>query len=264
MKALTRKLWRDLFHLRGQAIAIALVVACGVATLVTTRTAYDSLVATQASYYAEYRFGDVFARCKRAPDRVARQLAAIPGVAEVRTRLVFDVTLDVPGLPEPGTGELVSVPERRAPILNDLHLRSGRWLEPGRRDEVLISDAFAEANGLHEGDTLAAVLNGRWQQLRIVGVALSPEFVFVIRAGDVLPDNRRFGVLWMSREAMGPAFDLDGAFNDVVLALAPGASEAEVIAQVDHLLDPYGGASPTGAGTRSRTPSCPTRSRRTA
>jgi putative ABC transport system permease protein len=85
------------------------------------------------------------------------------------------------------------------------------------------------------------VLNGRWQHLRIVGVALSPEFVFVIRGGDVLPDNRRFGVLWMSREAMGPAFDLDGAFNDVVLALAPGANEAEVIAQVDRLLEPYGG-----------------------
>jgi len=241
VRALQRKLWRDLTHLRGQVLAIALVVACGVATLVTTRTAYDSLVVTQASYYAEYRFADLFASCKRAPEWVAQRIAAIAGVAELRTRLVFEVTLDVPGLAEPATGRLVSVPEEHTPMLNDLHLHSGRWLEPGRRDEVLVSDAFAEANGLVPGDTLGAVLNGRWQRLRIVGIALSPEFVFAVRSGDVLPDNRRFGVLWMSREAMGPAFNLDGAFNDVLATLAPGASEREVIAQLDRVLEPYGG-----------------------
>jgi putative ABC transport system permease protein len=217
------------------------VVACGVATLVTTRTAYDSLVVSRDTYYAEYRFADVFATCKRAPDPLVRRLAAIPGVAEVRTRLVFEVTLDVPGLAEPATGRVVSVPEHRAPILNDLHLRSGRWLLPGRRDEALVSDAFAEANGLDVGDSVGAILNGRWQELRVVGVALSPEYVFAVGAGDLLPDKRRFGVLWMSHEAMGPAFDLDGAFNDVVATLAPGASERAVLDEIDRVLEDYGG-----------------------
>lgn len=241
MHALTRKLIRDLVHLRGQVIAISLVVACGVAVFVTTRTAYDSLLISQATYYADYRFADVFASLKRAPDALVARIAAIPGVASVRTRVVFDVVLDVPGLTEPATGRLVSIPERRVPVLNDLYLRRGRYVEPGRRDEVVVSEAFASANHLEVGDTLGAVLNGRWERLRIVGIVLSPEYVYEIRGTDIFPDNRRFGVLWMSRDAMGPAFNMDGAFNDVVLALAPDANAAEVIARLDRLLDRYGG-----------------------
>ena len=241
MRALDRKLLRDLWHLRGQAVAIALVVACGVATVVTARVGYESLRESQAAYYTEYRFADVFSALERAPESLRAALAAIPGVAAVETRIVAEVTLDVPGLAEPATGRLVSIPALRAPILNDVHLRRGRWIEPGRSDEVIASEAFADANGLEVGDRLGAVLRGRWQSLRIVGIGISPEYVYEIQGTNLFPDNKRFGVLWMSRDALGPAFDLDGAFNDVSLQLAPGARELEVIDRADRLLDRYGG-----------------------
>jgi len=241
VRALDRKLLRDLWHLRGQAVAIALVVACGVATVVTARVGYESLRESQAAYYTEYRFADVFSALERAPESLRAALAAIPGVAAVETRIVAEVTLDVPGLAEPATGRLVSIPALRAPILNDVHLRRGRWIEPGRSDEVIASEAFADANGLEVGDRLGAVLRGRWQSLRIVGIGISPEYVYEIQGTNLFPDNKRFGVLWMSRDALGPAFDLDGAFNDVSLQLAPGARELEVIDRADRLLDRYGG-----------------------
>ena len=241
MRTLHRKLFRDVWHLRGQMLAIAAVVACGVAVFVTTRTAYESLLLSQARYYAEYRFADVFVNLKRAPDALAARLRVVPGVAVVQTRIVFEVILDVRGVAEPATGRLISVPERRADMLNDLYVRRGRYIEPGRRDEVLVGEAFAQANGLQVGDTLGAILHGRWERLRIVGIVLCPEYVYEIRGTDIFPDNKRFGVLWMSRDAMGAAFDMDGAFNDAVLTLAPGAVEADVIARVDRLLDRYGG-----------------------
>jgi putative ABC transport system permease protein len=239
--SLQRKLVRDLWHLRGQVVAIALVVACGVAAVVATRTAYESLSTSQATYYAEYRFADVFANLKRAPEWVAARIARIPGVVRVETRIVFDVTLDLPGRIDPAVGRLISVPERRQPILNDLHLRRGRWIEPGRRDEVIASEAFVNANRLDLGDRVGAILNGRWQELRIVGVALSPEYVYEIRGTDLFPNNRNFGVFWMSRDALGPAFDMDRAFNDVVLRLAPDAGRDEVLSRLDRVLEPYGG-----------------------
>jgi len=241
MSSLNRKLLRDLWHLRGQMLAIVLVVVCGVATVVTSRVGYESLELSRATYYAQYRFGDVFAALKRAPERVAQKIAAIPGVSEVRTRVVFQVTLDVPGLDEPAQGRVVSIPERQAPILNGVHIAKGRYIAPERRNEVLVSEAFATANRLAVGDRIGAVLNGRWAQLVIVGFALSPEFVYAIPSGGVLPDDRRFGVLWMSRQAMGPAFDMDGAFNDVVVQLDAAASEAEVLVRLDRILQPYGG-----------------------
>jgi putative ABC transport system permease protein len=242
MNALNRKLWRDLFQLWGQALAIALVVACGIASFVMAQSSYNSLLLTQTTYYNEYRFAEVFASLKRAPETLAAQIAEIPGVAQTQTRIVVDVTLDVPGLEEPATGRLISLLPQHNPILNDLFIRQGRYIEPGREDEVLISEAFAKANQLQLGDTLGAVINGRWQKLKIVGIALSPEYVYEIRgAGALFPDNKRFGVLWMSREGLSNAFNLEGAFNDVTLSLTAKAKETEVIDRLDNLLERYGG-----------------------
>ncbi|HQN12640.1 MAG TPA: FtsX-like permease family protein [Quisquiliibacterium sp.] len=238
---LARMLWRDLWHLRGQVIAAALVVACGVATLVATWGTYQSLLAARDDYYLTHRFADVFAHLKRAPDALAAQVRAIPGVAQVRTRIVVEVSVDVPGLAEPATARLVSVPEAQVPMLNDLQLVRGRYVDRGAADQVLVSDAFARANGLDVGHTLGALLHGRWKTLSIVGIALSPEFVYEIGSGMLFPDNRRFGVLWMSGEALAPAFDMQGAFNDVALTLSAQARERDVIAALDTLLRRYGG-----------------------
>ena len=241
LRPLDRKLVRDIWHMRAQMAAIAVVVACGVATVVTTRTSYTSLLTSRAAYYENYRFADVFAHSQRAPEFLAARLAAIGGIAAVESRIVSGVTLDVPGLAEPATGRLVSIPARGRPALNDLHLRRGRWLEPERRGEVIASEAFAAANGLEAGDSLGAVLNGRWERLRIVGIAISPEYVYEIGESGLFPDNRRFGVLWMSRDAMEAAFDMTGAFNDVSLRLERGASTADVLDRVDRALERYGG-----------------------
>jgi putative ABC transport system permease protein len=240
-RALDRKLLRDLWHMRGQVLTVGLIVASGIATYVTMRGTYESMERAQQIYYARYRFADVFAQLKRAPNNLRDEIAAIPGVAAVETRVVVEVNLDVPGLDEPAVGRIVSIPERQPPGLNDLFLRRGRYIEPGRQDEILISEAFASANNLGIGNSLGAVINGRWEPLRIVGVALSPEYVYEIRGAEVFPDNERFGVLWMSRAALGPLFNMEGGFNDVSLALAPGANEAGVIARLDRLLEPYGG-----------------------
>jgi putative ABC transport system permease protein len=241
MATLNKKLIRDVIHLRGQVVAITLVVACGVASFVAMRSTYNSLLTSQQSYYETYRFAEIFAQLKRAPDSITTRLSEIPGVGEAEFRVVADVTLDVPGLDEPAKGRIVSIPELRRTMLNDLYLKEGRYLEAGRRDEVLISGAFATANGLKPGSSLSAVINGKWQKLQIVGVALSPEYVYEIRSGEMFPDNRRSGVLWMSREALGPAFNMKGAFNDVALTLAAGAVEADVIQRLDDLLASYGG-----------------------
>ncbi|MEB3180543.1 MAG: FtsX-like permease family protein [Nostocaceae cyanobacterium] len=242
MQALDKKLIRDLKRLRGQIIAIALVVACGIASFVSMLSAYESLKLTQATYYQEYHFAQVFAQLKRAPESLKTQIETIPGVAQVQTRVVADVSLDIPGRSEPATGRLVSIPEQRMTILNDLFIRRGRYIQPGRSDEVLITENFAQAHNLNLGDSIGAVINGRWQKLRIVGIALSPEYVYAIQGtGDLFPDNKRFGIFWMGREALGTAFNMDGAFNDLTLTLMRGAIEADVIFRLDKLLENYGG-----------------------
>ncbi|MBX7222720.1 MAG: ABC transporter permease [Blastocatellia bacterium] len=242
MATLDRKLWRDCVHVRGQLLAVALVVACGVAAYISMGSTYQSLLTSQQTYYRQFRFGDVFAQVKRAPLSLVGQIRALPGVAAVQARIVMEVTLDLPGRNEPATGRLVSLPEHRTAILNDIFLRSGRYPEPAHPDEIIVSEAFAQANRFTVGDSFQAVVNGRLRQLTIVGIALSPEYIYEVRGGgSIFPDNQRFGILWMSEKALGAAFNLDGACNDLSLTLAPGASEAEVISRLDGLLADYGG-----------------------
>lgn len=239
MSPLSRKLVRDLKHLRGQAVAIGLLVACAICVYVASTATYHALRETQAAYYARARFGEVFADLRRAPETAAELLRALPGVAEVQTNVVADVVLELPGQAEPATARLVGTSESSR--LNRLHLRTGRGLAPEARDEVLASEGFAKANRLGPGDRIAVIINGRRQSLRISGVALSPEYIFAIRPGELMPDDRHFAVLWMDRAALAAAADLTGAFNTVSLTLAPGAVEEDVLASVDRVLAPYGG-----------------------
>jgi putative ABC transport system permease protein len=240
VRALDRKLLRDLWALKGQAVAIALVIGAGISLYVVYHSNAASLDGSRRAYYERYRMAHVFAQAARAPLSLVSRIGEIPGVARVEPRVVVDVVLDVPGLDDPATGRLVSIPETDQATLNDVFLRRGRYLEPGRPDEVLVSDGFATANDLGPGDELTAVINGRRRTLAIVGVALSPEYVYAIRPGDLLPDAKRFGVLWMGRDALAAAFEMEGGFNDVALLLAPGADERAVIGRLDVLLAPYG------------------------
>ena len=241
MQALNRKLLRDLWRIKGQATAISMVIAVGVLMYIMYLSAFDSLQVTRSSYYERQRFADVFASLKRAPLSLGSRIASIPGVSQAETRVVVDVTLDVEGLAEPATGRLVSVPDRQRQILNDVALSAGRYIEAGRPDEVIVSEGFAQAHLLRPGSTVRAILNGRRRDLEVVGIGLSPEYIYTIRPGDLMPDDKRFGVFWMERRALAAAFDMEGGFNDVALTLMPGTEPDAVIDALDDLLRPYGG-----------------------
>ncbi len=241
ISALNRKLLRDVWHMRGQALAIALVIGAGVAMFVMAVNTLMSLDLTLQTYYERYRFADVFAHLTRAPEPLAQRITEIQGVQQVETRVVKHVTLDVPGMAEPAVGKLVSISANQEEGLNKLYLRRGRHIESDRSPEVLVSEAFAEAHGLSPGEAITAVLNGRKQDLRIVGIALSPEFIYQLPEGEALPDDRRYGVIWMGRRALEAAFNMEGAFNDVCLTLLPNANESEVIDRLDTLLETHGG-----------------------
>lgn len=238
---LDRKIFRDLWHMRGLAAAISVVMGCGIALFILSRSMLHSLELTQQTYYDRYNFADVFASIKRAPDELINRIAQIPGVAIAERRIVVPVNLSVPGLDEPASGRLISVPDVGRPRLNQLYLRRGRWLTPRSDNEALASEAFVDANQMEVGDTFSAVINGRMKELQIVGVVLSPEYIYEIKPGGIVPDNRHFGVFWMNEEALQLAFDMDGAFNDLAIKLMRGANVEDVIQRVDNLIEPYGG-----------------------
>jgi putative ABC transport system permease protein len=243
MKALDRKLLRDLIAMKGQTLAIGAVMACGIAVFVMAFATLRTLTTAKDAYYAENRLGHVFVSLVRAPQGVTARIADIHGVAAVDDRVVEALTLDLPDLDEPASGRIISLPERGIGSgLNTPYLITGRWPEPERVGEVVVSEAFAEANKLTIGEKLDATLRGRRQQLTVVGVVLSPEYVMQVPPASIFPDDRRYGVFWMHRRQLAAASDMVGAFNDLSLLLTKDAVTDEVIRQLDRVLEPFGGA----------------------
>lgn len=241
MQSLNKKLMRDLWKIRGQAFAIALVVGSGVAVMVMSLSSLESLKETAAAYYDRYRFGQVFAGLERAPIHIASRIKQIPGVQTVQTRISKLVTLSIDNFDEPIIGQINSVPEFGEPLLNLIVLRKGRLVAPGSLDEIVISENFAHAHRLDLGDYVEAILNGNQRKLKIVGLGLSPEFVYSIGPGALMPDDKRYGILWMGYEALAAAFDLNESFNYVSVALLRNTNPKNIISQIDALLDRYGG-----------------------
>lgn len=241
MRALDIKLWRDLWQIRGQAISIALITAVGTAAFVTLLGTLFSVEQTQADFYLRYGFADIFANARRVPEARIADIARITGVEKVTTRIIFNSVVDVPGMVEPINGLLVSAPRPGEEALNSVYVRRGRMVRPGATNEVVMTEAFADANKLDLGSTFHALLKGHRRELTVVGIGLSPEYIFFGVPGVMVPDDRRFGVLWMDHDALAAAFDMRGAFNDVALSLRPSANRDDVIGALDRILEPYGG-----------------------
>jgi putative ABC transport system permease protein len=246
MTTLDRKLLGDLRLMWSQALTIALVVASGVGGFITSFSAFDSLSWSRDVYYAESRFADVFATLKSAPLALVPQLAAIEGAAHLQTALAHVVPLGIAGVTDPLAGQLIGLDLLAPQALNVVVVKSGRMVAEHTSGalEALVSEAFAEAHQLKAGDEVTALINGTRERLRLVGIGLSPEYVFAGLGGS--PDQRGFGVFWVDRRALATAYNMEGAFNQVSVRLSPGASEGAVIAQLDRMLAPFGGISAHG------------------
>ena len=240
MSLLDRKLRRELSAMRGQVVSIALVVAAGIAVFVASVSTYDSLRSSRDRFYDSARFPHIFVSLKRAPLSIVPRLATIPGIAAVQPRIVHDVIVDWPSAPLPVSARVISLSHGGDEPLARLQLSRGAAPAPNDTHSAALNEAFAIANGAAPGTDVRVILNGRLESLRISGIALSPEYVYAVKPGAPIPDDRFFAVLWLDRRAAEAAFDMSGAFNDLVVSLVRGADARPVIAELDRLLEPYG------------------------
>lgn len=244
MRALDRKLARDLWSLKTQVLSIALVIACGIGAFIGSFSTYSSLLYSRDHYYDTARFPQVFASAMRAPASLVENLRAIPGVAEVETRVVRDAQLSIEGVDPPMVARLIGIDFAHPPGMNRLSLRSGRW--PGtERGEIVVNQRFFDARGLALGDTLRVLLNGKLERLAVVGTVLTPEYIYPTR-GTGMPDDEWIAIAWIDARDLRAAFDMEGAFNSVLLRPMHGASQGAVVAAVDRILEPYGGLGAVG------------------
>ena len=240
LSILDRKLLRDLWRVKGQAAAIIFVIGAGIALFVMSSGMMRSLDETMRVYYERHRFADIYAPATRAPNGLIGVIRALNGVSDAEGRIRGAGLVTLPDVDAPISASVISYDVDAPSPINRIYLAEGRMLRPTHPDEILLLDSFAKAHDLGPGDDLDTTMYGVRHTFQIVGLALSPEFIYALPPGDFVVDDSRFAVLWAGREAMEAAFDLDGAFNDVILVTSRGSKEQQLIDQLDTLLSPYG------------------------
>ena len=230
-----------MFRSWGQSLGVVMVVLCGIAAYICVFSAYLNLSLTRDTYYAQNRFADFEIRVDRAPETAVFKLERLPGVRKVRKRIVRDVNVDIAGVEEPRVGRLISMPARRRPVINDMVLLSGRYFEAGEQRVAVVSEKFAEANGLKLGDRFQISVDSKKYNLRVIGLGASPEYVYMIRnVQSLVPSPERFGILWVSEEFAEAALDMKSACNNIV-GLVDDPDDLDVILEeADKVLDSYG------------------------
>ncbi len=254
MSALNKKLLRDLWRLRGSVIAVALIIASGIALMVAALNTIKTLETTRQVYYDQTGFGDIFANVHRAPRFLRREIERLPGVRRVDDKVIGVALIDVPVLDVPARGQLVSLDPHIAQgsTLNRLVIDQGRMPFIHADHEIVAHYNFANAVGLRLGDKLMATMRGRKMELTIVGIGSSADTVYAMPAGSVFPDEKGFGIFWANRDLLDAVYDYEGAFNSLIIDAEKGADSDELISKLDQILRPYGG---TGAFDRTDHPS---------
>lgn len=239
-RMLDRKMLRDFRAMWIQALAIAMVIAGGVSVQLLSSGLVTSLTETRSAYYERNLMADVWAPVVRAPLGEIARLRQMNGIRAIEGRLRFGARIEMPMSEAHVLGEVISLPETRDLSVNRLYLVSGRFPERGKRDEAVMIKRFAEAHRISPGDQVSMIVRGRQIEVAITGLVMSPEHVYTIAPGELVPDERRYGVLWMNERPLSELAGWEGAFNEVVVRLSRDAEEAGILRQLDQELSAYG------------------------
>ena len=243
MRALHHKLIRDLLGNTGTLLSVVAIIAIGTGMFIGFGSSQRILEAGQADYYRDYRFADFWVDVKKAPLSVVEQIAELPEIAALDARVVFDVILDIPGNARPLSGRLISTPGNLDRTLNGVCLIRGSGFSDNRDEEVILSEAFAKEHRLEVGDRIKLILNRKRESFVIVGTAISPEYVYMVRGpGDLIPDPGHFGVLYVKDRYARDVLDFKDACNQVTGRLVPDANVHvdTLLDRIDRMLSPYG------------------------
>jgi putative ABC transport system permease protein len=243
MRVLTKKLLRGLTLKKGQFIAVVSVVAIGIMLFIAMSNSYQNLRSSQLDFYNKNHFADYYFQVVKAPDRIIKQIENVPGVNKASGRITEDLAL-IKADDSRATARIVTYDLEDENSLNSLYMLSGRIFSsnsPSGEIEAVVDPQFMAANRLLPGDQISIVKEGRKINVRVVGSATGPEFIYVVKdAVTMFPDPEIFGIVMLPNRQAQQVFNMSGQINQVLIDINPGVKEDEIVKEIEEILTPYG------------------------
>lgn len=239
MNHLNRKIIRDLWQFKGQFISVLVVVIIGVMLYSGINAAFRNLSGASEKYYREYRFADLWATMYRAPEGVEEKIKSLPFVKMATGRVVQDVKIGISG--ENAIVRMITLPDDKKDIVNDVRITSGSYFSVQENNQCLLEEEFFKAHNLKIGDYIYPIINGNEVKLKVSGTVKSPEFVYTIRdGGELMPDNRKFGIVFVKQSFGQAILGYEGSINSLVMLVHEGTDIDSAKDDVKKYLEEFG------------------------
>jgi len=238
MNKLNLRLFRTIKHTLGQYIAVSLVIIIGIMSYVGFSMAMINLQTTVDAYYSSTKAADIYVELNRIPENALKFLYEIEGIVDIQGRVKDDFSYtDKNGVR--GTLRIVSVPAAQEKALHSLYIREGSFVRGNRG--VMVIQPYAKAVGLEVGDPINVQINGKTYKLTVEGIVSSSEFIYVIENEQtLLPDNEKFGVIFLEESFAQKAFGYDNSYNDLLIKVEDEEQIESIVDALEKKLKRYG------------------------
>lgn len=237
-------LFRMIGHSKGQFFAVLTIIILGVATYAALNMTSVNMNNTVKTYYQENNFPDLFLQTAAVPSQEAERLDKINGVEGVTGMVAMDVPMVTDNENERINLRLITTTGDEKELSRSTLLK-GRTLSgegnAGAGNEAMLIEQFAKARGINVGDEIRIQVGGVQRTLKIVGIVANPEYIYMMEnTQSIMPDEKNFGVCFVSEQFGQQAAGLAGSVNEILIRYEDGADEEAVIDDLQNALDTYG------------------------
>ncbi len=205
---LFRKMLRDFKDHKAQFISIFLMALIGVFAFTGISGEVVGLMDVSSNYYEDTNLADGWIYGEDIDNDLFKEIKAMDQIKDAHREMVVDTVANYSSDPD----ITLHIVEGKQNI-SKFHLFKGRDFDENDNEGIWIDKRFADGRNLDVGDKITLKFDGKTVSKTIRGIMYSPEYVYYIQEGSLLPDFSQVGFAYIPSK--GADFDIE--YNTIVL-----------------------------------------------
>lgn len=199
---------RDFKDHKAQFLSIFLMALIGVFAFTGISGEAVGLVDVSSSYYENTNLADGWIYGEEISDDVFSEIKSMDEIKDTQREMVVDTVANYSSDPEI-TLHIVEGNQN----ISKFYLFKGKDFDPNDEEGIWIDKRFADGRNLDIGDKITLRFDGNKVSKTVRGIMYSPEYVYYIQEGSLLPDFSQVGFAYMPSKGA----DFDIVYNTIAL-----------------------------------------------
>ena len=199
---------RDFKDHKAQFLSIFLMALIGVFAFTGISGEVVGMVDVSNSYYENTNLADGWIYGEEISDDVFSDIKSMEEIKDAQREMVVDTVANYSSDPE----ITLHIVEGKQNI-SKFYLFKGKDFDPNDEEGIWIDKRFADGRNLDIGDKITLKFDGNKVSKTVRGIMYSPEYVYYIQEGSLLPDFSQVGFAYIPSKGA----DFDIVYNTIAL-----------------------------------------------